>query len=158
MILGDFFCCTDATDANDAEPVSWEFDGDSLASTGSGLSSGQQLEFDDTGHVERVEITGTRKKVNGAPLDGVYVMTSASQNRKPLYQKIDDVDMWLRYNPRGEWIISPTTCMMANDNSGWVYSDEKNLEHPIAASSWKVFQNQVWTTKVRPAQAVFASS
>ena len=77
-------------------------------------------------------ITGDHSVTNG-----VYRPTGRLHNGKELFQKEGD-DKWLRYNPLGHWMLSPTANVDANDNGGWVSSITSGLDHPSLAEGWEV--------------------
>ena len=87
-----------------------------------------------------VRVVGTPNRI----LDGQYLLQDQHHNGHPLFQKEDDVNTWLRCTPRGRWTISPSQSMQANDNRGFLYSQEKGLPHPAATKSWHMAVDGRW--------------
>ena len=76
-------------------------------------------------------------------INGVFAPTGKDHNGKPLFQKVGDPDKWLCYDKDGNWGVTGTTNMEANNKRGWCYSVKTGLRHPTLATEWNVFNGEL---------------
>jgi len=75
-------------------------------------------------------------------LNGVYdPMNGVLYNGKPLFQKRDDPDKWLRFNTLHNWCVSPTSSKDANDVMCWCSSINSGMDLPTKVDKWKINLN-----------------
>ena len=75
-------------------------------------------------------------------LNGVYdPMNGVLYNGKPLFQKRDDPDKWLRFNTLDNWCVSPTSSKDANDVMCWCSSINSGMDLPTKVDKWKINLN-----------------
>jgi hypothetical protein len=122
------------------------------------------------GVVPAVKISGAGvgHNVDGV-VDGVYCPTGRLHNGKALFQqqqcdvlsessnhvpkrrRVDPMgnaiyvpvrELW--YNTNGQWMVSNTDDVEANQNTGWAYTTTTGLDHPSLALSWCVSTAGKW--------------
>ena len=81
---------------------------------------------------------------NAACLNGVFEPAGELHNGRPLYQRVDDPNFWLRYTKNGFWMVSDTAAKDANNVRGYNCSVEIGLALPTLATEWKVWQDGKW--------------
>jgi hypothetical protein len=79
-------------------------------------------------------------------VNGKYVPHSTLYNKRSLFQKEDDHDVWLRYyyfgSCEGFWIISDTEHKDKGDGGGWLSCREKGSWLPTECNVWNYFDGQ----------------
>lgn len=74
-------------------------------------------------------------------LNGVYQPTRDIHNGKPLFQKKDDPDKWLRFDVSQRWAISDTEFKDSNRGGGLCQSVDCYVDHPTEVKTWNVYAN-----------------
>ena len=75
--------------------------------------------------------------------DGVYNKTEEKLNGFALYQHNDNKDRLLRRTPAGKWKIGDSDDVRANNELGWVFSNEPGMLHPDECT-WAVDDGKDW--------------
>jgi hypothetical protein len=74
-------------------------------------------------------------------LNGWYETTDL-QNGKPLFRKLKNPDVWLRFTTDNTWMFSDTSDTILNNTDGWCVSVEADKDLPTHVDCWKMEEEE----------------